>query len=454
MQTEHTASRRPALLQLLKRLYYSGVEPGALDDPSRRTLVVNGAALTCATIAIIFIAVDWIAGNFVELGLVVLGGLLCVLPLWLNTRGRRYAAKLVLAFTVHLMSLGGALAEPAAEMGSIALIPLSMGALVIFLPEERISRWFFTIFPVAAFVYLEGATLLGLPMPPHSQAEPSAVVFAANIIAAAAVLAVLVRHLVSGYRLIVAQLQSALRELKAQQALTVHAARMSALGELSAGVAHEVNNPLTALLLANDRLLSELSKEAPSAEAIRLQAQRQATTAKRIVRIVRALLAFAREESEQPPQPVQLSKMVAGTLDLCAERFERAGVRLEVRVPEDQWVLGREMELSQALLNLLLNAFDAAQGSSNKWARLGTSIETDALELWVEDSGPGIAPENQARLMEPFFTTKGQGKGTGLGLSVSKGLLESVSGTLRYEPQAPHTRFVIQLRRTEPPPSA
>src|SRR5262249_15162423 len=144
----------------------------------------------------------------------------------------------------------------------------------------------------------------------------------------------------------------------------------------------------------------------------------------------------------------QVAKIVGDATELCAQRFREHAIALDVEdVPSDLTVTCRGAQITQILLNLLGNAHDAVVGTSGSWVRIGVSASPDAVELSVVDSGSGIPPEIRSRIMEPFFTTKELGKGTGLGLSVSKGLAEANRGTLRYDDQAPHTRFVLRLPR-------
>jgi C4-dicarboxylate-specific signal transduction histidine kinase len=136
-------------------------------------------------------------------------------------------------------------------------------------------------------------------------------------------------------------------------------------------------------------------------------------------------------------------------VELCAERFRQHAISLEVEpIAEDLQVQCRPVQVCQILLNLLSNAHDAVEGGVNPWVRIAAhAASDDEVEVTVTDSGPGIPPELQRRIMEPFFTTKEVGRGTGLGLSVSKGIAEVQGGRLAHEPGAPNTRFVLTLKR-------
>jgi C4-dicarboxylate-specific signal transduction histidine kinase len=120
-------------------------------------------------------------------------------------------------------------------------------------------------------------------------------------------------------------------------------------------------------------------------------------------------------------------------------------VNLDIVAVEDGQVNCRPTQLSQVLLNLLSNAFDAVSALSEKWVRLTVTQEEQKLIIKVIDSGNGIPSDIAEKIMQPFFTTKVIGKGTGLGLSISRGIIESHEGALFYDPSEKNTTFVIEL---------
>ncbi|MEK6579858.1 MAG: HAMP domain-containing sensor histidine kinase, partial [Bdellovibrionota bacterium] len=108
-------------------------------------------------------------------------------------------------------------------------------------------------------------------------------------------------------------------------------------------------------------------------------------------------------------------------------------------------IQGRQTQLSQVLLNLFNNAYDAVQTLTDKWIKIKVADTDQWVEIWVTDSGPGISSEVVSKMFQPFFTTKGVGKGTGLGLSISKKIIETHGGTLNVEMESPNTCFRITL---------
>ncbi len=256
-----------------------------------------------------------------------------------------------------------------------------------------------------------------------------------------------------------AQAERALREdirerLLAQQELersrqtAAYSAKMAALGEMSGNVAHEVNNPLAAIMLRAHRLRA-LVRQAPlDIAALERVSGDIETTVKRIGRIVDGLRTFARDAEHDPFRPEPVARIIADTVEICAERFRHHTIDLRVDpVPPDLQAMCRGIQISQILLNLLSNAYDAVENQSMRWVRLRAEADEMHVRISVIDSGPGVPPDLENRIMEPFFTTKEVGKGTGLGLSVSKGIAEAHSGSLVLDRGSLDTSFVLTLRR-------
>jgi C4-dicarboxylate-specific signal transduction histidine kinase len=146
--------------------------------------------------------------------------------------------------------------------------------------------------------------------------------------------------------------------------------------------------------------------------------------------------------------------IVDDTVELCAQRFRMAGIDLEVvHADDDAHVECRGGQISQILLNLLSNAFDAVDGRAERRVRLAVATSELDVRIAVTDTGSGIPAEIAHRIMEPFFTTKEIGRGTGLGLSLSKGIAEAHGGQLALDPSSTETRFLLSLRRCAPPPA-
>jgi PAS domain S-box-containing protein len=226
-------------------------------------------------------------------------------------------------------------------------------------------------------------------------------------------------------------------------------AKLAALGLMSGSIAHEVNNPLSAVLLRVQQLRAHAAAGTLDAAATLASADQIERTVGRIRRVIDALRTFARQSDQDPLVPADLARIVSEAVALSAERC--AEERIEIRVdplPTDGFVDCREGQVSQILLNLLNNACEAVEHETERWVAISVEIDTAAARVSVTDSGPGIPEPIRSRIMEPFFTTKPFGKGTGLGLSVSRGLAEAHGGQLALDADSAHTRFVLTLPRS------
>jgi C4-dicarboxylate-specific signal transduction histidine kinase len=239
------------------------------------------------------------------------------------------------------------------------------------------------------------------------------------------------------------------RLLEEQQLKMITSAKLSALGEMAGGIAHEINNPLS-IINGNAGLLKSLARNGIFDPGRMLElADRIENTVRRISGIVKSLRTIARGSEEEPMQPELLAQIVADTLEICSDRFAKREIRLEIDpFPSDLVLQCRAGQIAQILLNLLNNAVDAIGRLPERWIRITVTSTPALIEIAVTDSGPGIAPEIRSRILEPFFTTKPAGRGTGLGLSISKALAEKNQGDLRLDSDCANTRFVISFSRS------
>lgn len=230
----------------------------------------------------------------------------------------------------------------------------------------------------------------------------------------------------------------------------VNAAKLSSLGEMAGGIAHEINNPLAiitgrCLQLKTQIALSPLEDEVKTkTEAMILSIE---NTAFRIAAIVTGLRAFARKSEKDPFADESLMQVIEDTLSFCRSRFQSADIDLRVLRREQSTIMVRcrSVQLSQVLLNLLNNACDAVESLNERWVEVEVVQKTSTVELRVTDSGRGIPSEISEKMMNPFFTTKAVGKGTGLGLSISLGIVHEHGGSITLDRMCPNTRFVVTL---------
>ncbi len=217
--------------------------------------------------------------------------------------------------------------------------------------------------------------------------------------------------------------------LKKAQADLVQAGKLSALGQMSAGISHELNQPLMAIRSFAENAEGFLARGKPEVAAQNLN--RISDLARRMGRIIRNLRAFSRHESE-PLSDVDICAVVDTVLEMSEARARQAEVILNWNAPLARvMVRGGEVRLQQVLLNLVGNAIDAMEDSHPKSLTIGVSQQGARVELAVRDTGPGLSePE---KIFDPFYTTKqiGAAEGMGLGLSISYGLVQSFGGVIK-----------------------
>jgi len=227
------------------------------------------------------------------------------------------------------------------------------------------------------------------------------------------------------------------------------ASRLTSLGEMSAGMAHEINNPVAVIQGKAAQLLKLVRNKQATPEKSVEQLEKIIYETERIAKIIKGLQTFSRDGTKDAFKSVELSALFDDVLGLCQERFKNAQVKLEIK-PFPKIVLdARAIQLVQVFLNLLNNSFDAISSTLDKWIRIDVSQVGERIQIAFIDSGIGVPPEITDKLMQPFFTTKEVGKGTGLGLSISKGIIEDHGGQLSLDKNSPNTKFIIELPRQQ-----
>ncbi|MFZ1865791.1 MAG: ATP-binding protein [Polyangiales bacterium] len=219
------------------------------------------------------------------------------------------------------------------------------------------------------------------------------------------------------------------RELEGQ---VIHAEKLATLGQLAAGIVHEINNPLTSISVYGEYLLSKLSRAGAEAADLK-RIERILRSADRILSFTRNLLAYARPSREEA-QPVSINDVLEETVLFCEHVIREAHVTMErdygEELPEVSAVPG---QLHQVFVNLITNACNAADADGGRIRLSSRLCGRDRIEVRVEDDGVGIPSTEIDRVFEPFFSTRRKGKGTGLGLSIVKNLVEQHRGTIEIE---------------------
>jgi PAS domain S-box-containing protein len=220
-------------------------------------------------------------------------------------------------------------------------------------------------------------------------------------------------------------------QIEALQQQVVRAERLATLGELAAGVVHELNNPLTSITVYADYLVKKL--EGQGADAADLEKLRRiGQSAHRILRFSRDLVQYARP-SGRDLEDVDVAGVVRQSVSICDHLVERGGITLTVEVdPELPVIRAVAGQLEQVLINLITNAVHAVESGGQVVVQARVD-GPKAILIEVADSGPGITDEDRERIFEPFFTTKPDGKGTGLGLSIVRNIVEQHGGEIAVD---------------------
>jgi two-component system, LuxR family, sensor histidine kinase DctS len=235
------------------------------------------------------------------------------------------------------------------------------------------------------------------------------------------------------------------KQLEWEHAKRIESSRLASLGEMAAGIAHEINNPLAIIHAISSRMKQKVQSADFEPNSWNRDLGMLTTTVERIVRIIRGLKTIAHSSPSEPFTEVSVKSLVDDTLEFCRERFRLSNVGIRIVDSQDIKIHCRPSQISQVLINLLNNAYDAVAALENPWVEIKYEQRVDEIEISVTDSGDGIPPEVSGKIMEPFFTTKGVGQGTGLGLSISKDIVEAHGGRLALDLTCKHTKFSMFL---------
>jgi C4-dicarboxylate-specific signal transduction histidine kinase len=222
---------------------------------------------------------------------------------------------------------------------------------------------------------------------------------------------------------------------------------MSALGEMASGIAHEINNPLSIIIMQTTNLLRKCQINELDQAGLEEGLFRITTTTKRVAKVVKGLSAISRNSQNDPIEQVNIANVIQETISLCLEKFKSNSVELiqDISKENELIIIGHSSQIMQVILNLLNNAFDAVLPLQEKWIEIKAYSTDKLVGIKVIDSGHGISDQLLLKIMQPFFTTKNPGKGTGLGLSISKGIIDDHHGQFYYQKNSHNTCFVFEL---------
>lgn len=237
-------------------------------------------------------------------------------------------------------------------------------------------------------------------------------------------------------RRMVHRIERADREKEMMNEQIIEAGKLASVGELAAGIAHEINNPVAIMVeeagWIEDLLEEEELKGSANVDEFRRAVRQIQTQGRRCKEITHKLLSFARK-TDPKLKEVQLNELVQEMAALCEQRARFSNVRMELHLdPQLPTVCVSPSEMQQVLLNLINNALDAMEKTGGK-IDITTRVDGDRVVVDVADTGPGIPQANLGRIFDPFFTTKPVGKGTGLGLSICYGIIHKIGGDISVQ---------------------
>jgi len=258
-------------------------------------------------------------------------------------------------------------------------------------------------------------------------------------------------HIMNDLRETTEAVQRREQELREKQEQLVQAGKLATLGELTTGVAHELNNPLNniGLFVGNAIDLIELGTADTDPERMLYELNSAMQQVRKATEIISHLRTFGRAALVRF-EPVNILQVVERAISLMQEQLRLRQIKVVVHFPEEEvGVIGNAIQLEQVVINLLTNARDALANVSHKVITITCSVEEESVDLRVWDTGPGIPVDLEQRIFDPFFTTKEVGAGTGLGLSITYGIIKDHQGAIMVENHPGEgAHFLIQLPQT------
>jgi len=230
-------------------------------------------------------------------------------------------------------------------------------------------------------------------------------------------------------------------QLEKEKALRVQSSKLAVLGEMSAGVAHEINNPLAIIKGTLDLIKSENEQSFGLIKRVAVMNN----SVDRISKIISGLKKFSRSTSVKTVVNCQLANLITEALQLLNHRIGKYDIKVKLDCSTDFYLQCDEVEMQQVIVNLINNSIDAIKYLNEKWINIICLIRKEYVVIQVIDAGPGLAPTAQEKVFQPFFTSKRVGEGTGLGLSVSRGIINEHGGRIRLMSGIKNTGFEISL---------
>jgi C4-dicarboxylate-specific signal transduction histidine kinase len=259
-------------------------------------------------------------------------------------------------------------------------------------------------------------------------------------------------HIMGDLRETTQEMERREQELRDKQEQLVQAGKLATLGELTTGVAHELNNPLNNIGLFVGNVIDRIRLGDVETEELIGDLEKAMEQVRKATDIISHLRTFGRV-APVDVESVDIDDVIERSLLLVHEQLRLRGIEIELDLcPDELIVLANPIQLEQVFINLLTNARDALEGASRKTIRIASSRDDGRIKVAFSDTGPGIPVELQQRIFDPFFTTKDVGAGTGLGLSITYSILKEYGGDISVSSRpGDGATFLIELPVADEP---
>jgi C4-dicarboxylate-specific signal transduction histidine kinase len=252
-------------------------------------------------------------------------------------------------------------------------------------------------------------------------------------------------HIMGDLRETTQEMERREQELRDKQEQLVQAGKLATLGELTTGVAHELNNPLNNIGLYIGNVIDRVHLGQLDTEQVLADLEKAMDQVRKATEIISHLRTFGRAATITVER-VDMDDVIERALSLMHEQLRLRAIEVELDLsPDELVVLGNPIQLEQVFINLLTNARDALGEAPERRIRISSRLEGEQIQIVLADSGPGIPAEIQSRIFDPFFTTKEVGAGTGLGLSITYSIVKEHGGEITLAPSAKGAQFEIVL---------
>lgn len=240
------------------------------------------------------------------------------------------------------------------------------------------------------------------------------------------------------------ELDAANELIELERVKATHLSKLASLGEMSAGIAHEINNPL-GIILGHLHLLEKYQEQS---DRFRLKVKSIQKATMRIDKIVQGLKKYSHSSEKIERNEIDLEKIVNDALVITESKAKHFDVVVSLEVNLTGKIVANEVEIEQVIINLVNNAIDATKSLVDRWVQIKCFEDGDSTVMQVIDSGSGISSEIEFKLFEPFYTTKSIGEGTGLGLSIVKGILDQHKATIKVNREVHNTCFEVRFSKS------